>query len=98
MIDSIKEHNGAITFNVKVLPSSSNTEILGTNEGVLKIKLIAPPDKGKANKELVQLFSDIFKVKKKAVIIIKGDKSRNKSIMIVGITKQNYKNILGGSL
>ncbi|MEI7541670.1 MAG: DUF167 domain-containing protein [bacterium] len=83
---------------MKVLPNSSKTEIIGTNDGILKIKLNAPPDKGKANRELVELFSETFKVKRKAVIIVKGDKSRNKSIMIDGITKKNFINILGGTI
>ena len=41
----------AILLNVKVTPNSAKNEVLGLTNGVWRVKIAAPPDKGKANKE-----------------------------------------------
>ena len=44
----------------------------------MQVRIGAPPDKGKANKELVDFLSEKLGVKKSGVLIIKGQTSRNK--------------------
>ncbi|RPH39755.1 MAG: DUF167 domain-containing protein, partial [Burkholderiales bacterium] len=51
-------------------------------EGVLHIKIAAPPDKGKANKELVDFLAETLGIRKSAIQIIKGQASRNKIVAI----------------
>ena len=70
---------------VKVTPNAGRNEITGVKEGVLQVKIGAPPDKGKANKELVDFLSEKLGVKKSAVLIIKGQASRNKVITVDGL-------------
>lgn len=42
-----------MTLRVKVIPRGAKTEIVGTMaDGTVKIKIAAPPEKGKANDEL----------------------------------------------
>jgi uncharacterized protein (TIGR00251 family) len=98
MTANVKETAGGITFDVKAQPGSSKNEITGFKDGVLKVKISAAPDKGKANKELVDFLSSVFGVRKTAVTVIKGEKSRNKSVMISGITKKDFETKLGGVL
>jgi uncharacterized protein len=44
-----------MTLRVKVIPRSPKTEIVGTMaDGTLKIRIAAPPEKGKANAELIR--------------------------------------------
>ncbi len=71
---------------VKVTPNAGRNEISGFKEGVLQVKIGAPPDKGKANKELVDFLSEKLGVKKSAVLIIKGQTSRNKVIAVEGLS------------
>ena len=70
---------------VKVTPNAGRSEITGFKDGVLQVRIGAPPDKGKANKELVDFLSEKLGVKKSAVLIIKGQTSRNKVVIIEGI-------------
>jgi len=50
-----------MTLRVKVIPRSPKTEIVGTMaDGTLKIKIAAPPEKGKANSELVRFLAAHF--------------------------------------
>lgn len=81
----IRETEKGAVLEIRVLPRSSRCEIAGVQDGALKIKLTAPPVEGKANKECVRFISDLLKIKKSAVSIIAGEKSKNKTILISGI-------------
>jgi len=47
-----------IRFAVRVVPGSSKTAFAGVLNGMLKVKIAAPPEKGKANECLVEFLSD----------------------------------------
>ncbi|MDH5174592.1 MAG: DUF167 domain-containing protein [Elusimicrobiota bacterium] len=68
-------------LNVKVIPNARKNEIK-KEENCWKVHLTAPPEKGKANRLLIKLFSQEFKVKKNRVRIIQGEKSRYKIVQI----------------
>jgi uncharacterized protein (TIGR00251 family) len=70
---------------IKVTPNAGRNEIVGLKEGVLYVKIAAPPDKGKANKELVDFLAGKLGIKKSAILIVKGQTSRHKSIVIEGM-------------
>ena len=76
---------------VWVQPDSSRNDILGFEEGVLRLKIAAPPVKGKANRELVKFLSDIFGVSKSSLTIEKGMTGRRKVIGISGLTQARVK-------
>lgn len=73
-------------LSIKVTPNAGRNEITGFKQGVWQIKIGAPPDKGKANKELIDFLSELTRIKKSAILIIKGQTSRNKVIIIEGLT------------
>jgi uncharacterized protein (TIGR00251 family) len=54
---------------------------------VLKIKIKAPPDKGKANDELIDFLAKAFRVAKSDISILSGHTGRLKKIEIKGIEK-----------
>ena len=80
--------NNQTKVSVKVLPNAGKNEVSGLTNGVWRIKIAAPPDKGKANKELIKFLSDILGLKKDHVIILKGQTSHNKLIAIDGLTQE----------
>lgn len=58
-----------MTLRVKVIPRSAKTEIVGTMaDGTLKIRIAAPPEKGKANGELIRFLALHYKVKNVEII------------------------------
>jgi uncharacterized protein len=71
---------------VKVLPGASRNEIAGLQNGVWRIKIAAPADKGKANKELIDYLSEIMAIKKVDITILKGQTSHNKIIAVEGLS------------
>jgi uncharacterized protein (TIGR00251 family) len=50
----------------------------------LKIRLAAPPVDGKANTALLLFLSQVFKVPKDAVVLLRGHSSRQKQVQIKG--------------
>lgn len=75
-----KQEKGLI-LKLKIVPNSSKNEIIKTEEG-LKVKITAQPIEGKANKALIEFLSKTFKISKSSFEIIKGETSKEKTILI----------------
>ena len=85
------ETKKGVVFGVKALPNAGKSSLAGVYNGMLKVKVSAPPDKGKANKELVKILSKTLKVNSGFVEIIKGEKARQKTVLVMKMTKQELK-------
>ncbi len=72
-----------MTLRVKVIPRSPRTEFAGElSDGTQKIKVAAPPDKGKANDELCRFLAEHHQVPRSAVTILSGQTSPLKLVKI----------------
>ena len=72
-----------MTIRVKVIPRSAKTEIAGEMaDGTLKVKVAAPPEKGKANEALCGFLAAHFKVPRAAVTVVSGHTAALKLIRI----------------
>ncbi len=69
-------------LQVKVFPKASRQELI-EKDGVLKAYVTAAPDKGKANKALIKLIAERYKVAKSRVVIVTGETSRNKIVEVL---------------
>jgi uncharacterized protein (TIGR00251 family) len=85
---SITEAQGSVTFAVRVVPRSSRNQIVGVEGGALKIKLTAPPVEGAANAALIEFVAEWLGVRRSAVLIVSGDKARNKLVRVSGVTRE----------
>ncbi|MFA6147480.1 MAG: DUF167 domain-containing protein [bacterium] len=74
------------TVSVRVVPRSSKEGVAGFEEGVLRIRLNAPPVEGKANEALVRFLAKALGVPKSRISLVAGEKGRNKIVRIDGIT------------
>ena len=91
----LAEKNNALVFTVRVVPRASKSEIAGSHDGALKIRLAAPPVDGAANDELVKLLSKTFGVAKSAVEILSGQTARTKQIKISGVNAKDFLKLTG---
>lgn len=78
-------HNG-VFIKVRVQPRSSKNQVDGITNGSLKVKLNSPPVDGAANDALVELLSKLLKIRKSAISIDSGEKSRNKRVFVEGVS------------
>jgi len=73
-----------IKLEVRLTPRAGGDEIGGRREGVLQVRVKAPPVDGKANEALRKLIAKRAGVPKSQVTIVRGEKSRRKLIAIEG--------------
>ncbi|HMU35108.1 MAG TPA: DUF167 domain-containing protein [Pyrinomonadaceae bacterium] len=85
MLDIITTTDG-VEFKVRVNPRASKTEIIGTIDGILKVRVASPPVEGAANAELIKFFAKLLGVAKSNVEILSGQTSRTKRLRVAGIT------------
>ena len=71
-------------ISVKVKPNSKSDTITITPEGMLTLRIKAPPVDGKANAYLIKYLSTILKIPRSSIEIIQGESSSLKRIMIEG--------------
>ena len=82
----VEEVGCGVRFTVKVVPGSSKTALCGVLDGMLKVKIIAAPEKGKANKCLVEFLTKQLGIKKNDVAVCSGQTSPVKQIQIGGVS------------
>ena len=84
----VEEVGGGVTFTVKVVPGSSRTALCGVLDGMLKVKVAAAPEKGKANKCLTDFLAKRLGIKKNDVAVCSGQTSPIKQIHICGVSNE----------
>jgi uncharacterized protein YggU (UPF0235/DUF167 family) len=67
-------------------PASSRSLIRGTSREGVVISVHAQPVEGKANAEALRLMADRLGVPVSRIRILRGQKSRRKTLLVVGIT------------
>jgi uncharacterized protein len=81
------EEEGVVYLDVKVIPKANRTEfvemLLVNEQEVLKIKVAAVPEKGKANAELCGYLAGKFEVAKSQVRVVSGMTSQRKVMKVM---------------
>ena len=67
---------------VKVTPRAGKNEVLKISEGEYKVKVTAPPEKGKANESVIKLLAYKLAVPRSSITIVAGKSARIKIIDI----------------
>ena len=78
----VTETAQGITFNVRVVPRASRSEIAGEFDGALRVRLAAPPVDGAANRELIRVLAKGLKVPQNSIDIVAGSASKSKTVSI----------------
>lgn len=72
-------------FIVQVKPNAKQNQVIGFKEGVLHIRIAAPPVDGKANYALIMFLSDELGVSKSSLAIERGLSGKTKTILVRGL-------------
>lgn len=86
--------NGA-RIEVRLRPRGHTDELMGVEDGVLQARVSAPPVDGKANKALCRLVAKRVGVAPSHVSVIRGEKSRDKLLLIEGIDESTLMGRIG---
>jgi len=78
----------AVLISVKVLPGAPRNEVAGKINNTWRVKIAAPPERGRANKELIEFLSQRLGLRKDCLDIVRGQTSHNKLVSIRGLSPE----------
>jgi hypothetical protein len=83
-------------IEVIVVPGASRSRIAGPHGGALKVQVAAPPERGRANDAVCELLADVLSAPCRAVTVVRGERSRRKTVQVAGIEPVSVRTILAG--
>lgn len=81
-------------LQVKVVPGSSRDQVAGRWGEGIKVRVAAPPDKGRANQAVIQILAQWLGVKPAQVELIRGQTNPLKTFRISGLDESMLRNQL----
>lgn len=79
----------AVIFSVHAQPGASRDGLLGVVEGVLRVRISAPPVDGAANERLLRyLAKEVLHVRPAALALVSGEQSRHKRLRVTGLSPE----------
>ncbi len=70
------------TIKVKVSAGAKTEKIEEMEDGSFKIRVQAPPEKGKANERVAELLAEHFQISKSKIFLVSGQTHREKVFLI----------------
>ncbi len=70
---------------LRVTPGARRNEVIDAASDRLRVRIAARAVDGKANKELQSFIGELFGVRRSAVTLLRGERSRDKTLWIEGI-------------
>ena len=70
---------------ITVSPGAARTELVGRHGGGWRARVVAPPERGRANCALVELVADLAGVRREKVTVVAGAHSRRKVLEVDGL-------------
>jgi uncharacterized protein (TIGR00251 family) len=81
-------------LRVRVTARASRDELAGLRDGVLHVRVSAPPVDGRANQAVCRLIARALKVGRTSVTVTRGERSRDKVVEIEGVTPEAVRRAL----
>lgn len=89
----ISEHSsGGALLPVRAQPGSRKNEIRGAQNGALKVSITQIPEKGKANKVLLEFLAKSLGLRKSQISLIAGENAAQKIFLITDLSVSELKN------
>lgn len=88
----IRKTKEGIIVNLRISPNAKKNEIIKDGD-IIKVKITALPIDGKANKALVEFFAKNFKIPKTSIEILKGETSKEKTILFKTMDEDKVNNL-----
>ena len=82
-------------MSVHIQPGAAKSEISGLHGDAIKIRIKARPVEGAANAALAEFMATCLGVPRKAVKILRGEKSRRKSVWVAIQADEAIRRLMG---
>jgi len=87
-----------LRMQVRVSPGARKEALLGLYGHVLKVAVRAPPERGRANRALIDLLARALEVPRRTLRVVAGETSRDKTLLVSGLDAQTIRARLGGRM
>ncbi len=81
MLD-IRHHPDGTILPVRAQPGARRNEVRGLQDGALKVCVTQAPEKGKANKAIVEVLAKWLGVRKSQIELISGETASQKKFLV----------------
>jgi uncharacterized protein (TIGR00251 family) len=83
-------------LKIRVQPGSSRNEIAGKRDGVVIVRVTAPPAEGRANKAACKLLAETCGIPPSRVEVVRGASGRDKVVRLAGLAPGDAAAIFAG--
>jgi len=77
-----------LRLRVRVVPGARRSEVVGRLGDAWKVRIAAPPERGRANDELVALLARTLRVPRSSVRVARGHTSGQKLVEVQHLTRE----------
>lgn len=81
-------------MRLRVQPRASRDEVVGWQEGALRLRVTAPPAEGEANRAVAALLARVLGVAPSRIRLVRGKRGRDKLVEITGLTDADVRSRL----
>jgi uncharacterized protein (TIGR00251 family) len=97
MAEAIERSEDGVAVRLHVQPGAGRSEVVGRHGGAIKVRVAAPPERGRANDACAALLADLLGVKPAAVVLASGAASRDKRFTVAGVELGHAQRVLEGA-
>jgi len=94
----VHETPTGVSFAIKIHPRAKKNAITGELGDALKLAVAAPPIDSRANEACIEFLANLLDVPRSSVTIASGESSRRKVIRVAGLSADEVRRRLSGSL
>jgi len=81
-------------LKVRVQPRASANQVVGWRNGMLCVRLTAPPVEGEANEACIRFLAEVLGVRRSQVRLVSGHKGREKTVAVDGLSQSRLGELL----
>lgn len=80
--DFLEPSEGGCRIRIDASPGAARSEIVGVNEWrkALQVRIGARPREGEANEELLRFLSEVLRVPRRSIVLVRGERSSTKVV------------------
>ena len=82
----IMDHPKGCILAVRAMPGARRSGVVGEHAGALKVAVTAPAQDGRANKAILEALREALGLKRSQLELRTGETSRNKQVLVRGVT------------
>jgi uncharacterized protein len=75
----------AMRLRLRVSPGAAQPRIVGRHAGAWKVRVVAPPERGRANADVVTLLARTLSLPRSAVTVVSGHGAPDKIVEVAGV-------------